>query len=70
MSRHLQVNTKLAEFIGDIGEKPLAKKIRRGLYMLTKYHVSEDNPTRKEWVSDSIHFLTELAECLDPQLED
>lgn len=70
MSKHLNVNTKVAQFIDEIGEKELAKHLRRSLYMLTKYHIAEDNPTRSEWVGNGIHFLTELAECLDPQLDD
>lgn len=66
--------TRLEEFFTQAVEpKEMALTIRRAVYLLSLSYIrSEDtnNPMRQEWVDDSFYFLTELAECLDPVLED
>ena len=60
-------------FTDDITPKEMAKSLRRATYLIALSYIrAEDgnNPMNKEWTDDSYYFLNELAEVLDPVLED
>ena len=67
-------NQKLtAFFTAQVDVKDFAKSLRRAAYLIALSYIrSEDNtnPMSKEWTDESYYFLNELAEVLDPVLED
>ena len=67
-------NERLNHFLTKIiDEKELAKSIRRAAYLIAMSFIRSDeksNPMSPKWTDDSFYYLTELAECLDPVLED
>jgi hypothetical protein len=64
----------LLKFFSDnVEPRQMAQSLRRATYLIALSFIrSEDgnNPMNKEWTDDSYYFLNELAEVLDPVLED
>ncbi|MBF2093078.1 hypothetical protein [Flavobacterium psychrophilum] len=67
-------NQKLNHFLSKIiNEKQMAQTLRRSAYLIALAFIRSDeniNPMSPEWTDNSFYFLNELAECLDPILED
>ena len=66
-------NNKLNKFLDKrIDEKTLAKCIRRVNYILSLSIIRNDedkNPIDKDWAVNGFYWLNELAEVLDPVLD-
>ncbi len=66
-------NSKIIDFFETfVDAKSFAKSLRRATYLIALSYIrSEDNtnPMNKEWTDESFYFLNELAEVLDPMLE-
>lgn len=68
---NILVNVELAKLIDLVGPENMAKHLRRGVYLITRYALVDGaESVRPSWVPDTIHFLTEMAECMHPVLED
>lgn len=67
-------NPKLTAFFTEqVDAKEFAKNLRRATYLIALSYIrGEDgnNPMNKGWTDESYYFLNELAEVLDPVLED
>ena len=67
-------NERLSHFLAKvIDEKDLARTIRRAAYLIAISYIRLDetkNPMSPEWTDESFYYLNQLAECLDPVLED
>lgn len=68
-----EYNPKLAAFLNKIiDEKELAQSLRRAAYLIAMSFIRSEettNPMCPKWTDDSFYYLNELAECLDPVLE-
>lgn len=67
-------NPKLTTFFTEqVEPKQMAQSLRRAAYLIALSFIrNEDNKNcmSQEWTDDSFYFLNELAEVLDPVLED
>lgn len=66
-------NPRVNEFLDKVvDEKTLAQSLRRAAYLIALSFIRSDeknNAMNQEWTDDSYYFLNELAEVLDPVLE-
>ena len=67
-------NPKLIEFFtSQVEAKSMAQSLRRAAYLIALSFIRHDDTSNcmsQEWTDDSFYFLNELAEVLDPVLED
>jgi hypothetical protein len=67
-------NPRVNEFLDKVvDEKSLAQSLRRAAYLIALSYIRSDESTNcmsQGWTDDSFYFLNELAEVLDPVLED
>lgn len=69
MTNKIVVNTKVVDFFDStMTEAEFAQIIRRTTYLLSKYHIKSDDPVHSDWVDESLYYLTDFAELIDPQL--
>lgn len=66
-------NPKLTEFFTkQVDAKSFAQSLRRSAYLIALSYIrSEENQNfmRQDWADDGFYFLNELAEVLDPILD-
>ena len=67
-------NPKLTTFFTEqVDAKDFAKSLRRAVYLISLSYIRSDDNTNRmspEWTDESVYFLNELAEVLDPILYD
>lgn len=74
MAATKNVDIKILSFFEDVTTpKEFAKALRRATHLIALSYIrSEDNtnPMNMKWVDETYYILNELAECIDPVLED
>lgn len=67
-------NPRLVTFFTEqVDAKSMAQSLRRAAYLIALSFIRSDghsNVMSQEWADDSFYFLNEMAEVLDPVLED